>query len=163
MKKILNKVKWTIYICCVCIFALFLTACTVAEDKVVASLGEYESREFFTSGGFQDYTDYARYHYTSTNVEENKYLRKVKETDIAAIDVHLDDFEGWIEAIKDNDASNEVVVNYDFDREIVDTEDYFYIDSEEETWSDGELLLVDYNIYLFDTQTQVLYYFHNNI
>ena len=163
MKKILNKVKWIIYICCVCIFTLFLTACTVAKDKVVASLGEYERCEFFTSGGFQDYTDYARYHYTSTNIEENKYLRKVKETDIAAIDVHLDDFEGWVEVIKDDDASNEVVVNYDFDREIIDTEDYFYIDSEEETWSDGELLLVDYNIYLFDTQTQVLYYFHNNI
>lgn len=163
MKKILNKVKWTIYICCVCIFALFLTACTVVEDKVVASLGKYESHEFFTSGGFQDYTDYAKYHYTSTNVEENKYLRKVKETDIAAIDVHLDDFEGWIEAIKNNDASNEVVVNYDFDREIIDTEDYFYIDSEEETWDDGETALVKYNIYLFDTQTQVLYYFHNNI
>lgn len=163
MKKILNKVKWTIYICCVCIFALFLTACTVAEDKVVASLGKYESREFFTSGGFQDYTDYARYHYTSTNVEETKYLRKVKETDIAAIDVHLDDFEGWVEAIKDNDASNEVVVNYDFDREIIDTEDYFYIDSEEETWDDEETALVKYNIYLFDTQTQILYYFHNNI
>ena len=114
MKKILNKVKWTI-------------------------------------------------HYTSTDIEENKYLRKVKETDIAAIDVHLDDFEGWVEVIKDDDASNEVVVNYDFDREIIDTEDYFYIDSEEETWSDGEFLLVDYNIYLFDTQTQVLYYFHNNI
>ena len=163
MKKILNKVKWTIYICCVCMFALSFTACTVAEDKIVASLGKYESHEFFTSGGFQDYTDYAKYHYKSTNVEENKYLKKVQESDKEVILVHLDDFEGWVEAIKDNDASNEVVVNYDFDREIIDTEDYFYIDSEEETWDDGETALVKYNIYLFDTQTQVLYYFHNNI
>ena len=163
MKVMWDKTKKTILFCCVCIFAVFLTACTVAEDKAVASLGKYESREFYTSGGFQDYTDYAKYHYKSTNVEENKYLRKVKETDIAAIDIHLDDFEGWIEAIKNNDASNEVVVNYDFDREIIDTEDYFYIDSEEETWDDGETALVKYNIYLFDTQTQVLYYFHNNI
>lgn len=163
MKKILNKVKWTIYICCVCIFALSFTACTLVEDKVVASLGEYESREFFTSGGFQDYADYAIYHYKSTNVEENKYLKKVQESDKEVILVHLDVFEVWIEAIKNNDASNEVVVNYDFDREIIDTEDYFYIDSKEETWDDGETALVKHNIYLFDTQTQILYYFHNNI
>lgn len=163
MKMMWDKTKKTILLCCVCMFALSFTACTLVEDKVVASLGKYESHEFFTSGGFQDYTDYAKYHYKSTNVEENKYLKKVQESDKEVILVHLDDFEVWIEAIKNNDASNEVVVNYDFDREIIDTEDYFYIDSEEETWDDGETALVKYNIYLFDTQTQVLYYFHNNI
>ena len=43
------------------------------------------------------------------------------------------------------------------------TEDYIYVDSEEHTWDDGYTRLVRYNIYFFDTQTQVLYYFHNNI
>ena len=148
----------------VCIvLLLFITSCAVFEDKVIASLGEYEKEEFFTSGGFQDYTDYAKYYYTSVNIENNKYFEKVKETDFTAINTHLDDFEGWIETIKDGESSNEVVVNYDFDRGMVDTEDYFYIDSEEHTWDDGSTSLVRYNVYLFDTKTQVLYYFHNNI
>lgn len=33
--------------------------CKTAEDKVIASLGKYESCQAFTSEGFQDYTDYA--------------------------------------------------------------------------------------------------------
>ena len=75
----------------------------------------------------------------------------------------MDDFENWIETIQDGEPSNEVVINYDFDREIIDEENYIYIDSEEHTWSDGRTLLVKYNIYLFDTQAQILYYFHNNM
>ena len=150
-----------LFVCVV--FLLSITACAVSEDKVVSSLEEYEKKEFFTSGGFQDYTDYAKYYFTSVNAIENKYLNKIQETDFAIINTHMDDFEGWIEIIKDAEPSSEVVVNYDFDREIIDTEDYFYIDSEEHTRSDGHTPLVRYNIYLFDTQTQVLYYFHNNI
>lgn len=145
------------------LFLLSATSCAVFEDKVIDSLGKCEKKEFFTSGGFQDYTDYAKYYYTSIDMEENKYFKQIKETDFTAIDTHLDDFEGWIETIKDSEPSSEVVVNYDFDRSIVDTEDYFYIDSEEHTWDDGFTSLVNYNVYLFDTQTQVLYYFHNNI
>ena len=145
------------------VFLLSITSCAVPEDKVIASLGKYEKYEQFTSGGFQDYTDYAKYFFSSANVVENKYLNKIQETDYAIINTHLDDFEVWIETIKDIEPSSEVVVNYDFDREIIDVEDYFYIDSEELTWSDGYTSLVRYNIYLFDTQTQVLYYFHNNI
>lgn len=145
------------------VFLLSITSCAVPEDKVIASLGKYEKHEFFSSGGFQDYTDYAKYYYTTAKVADNKYLKKIQETDLDIINTHLDDFEGWIETIKRTDASNEVVVNYDFDRGIIDAEDYFYIDSEEHTWDDGHTSLVKYNIYLFDTQTQVLYYFHNNI
>ena len=146
-----------------CIIALSFAACTAPEDNVVASLGKYKNRKFFTSGGFQDYTGYAKYYYTSINVAENRYLEKIQETDLDTINTHLDNFEEWIESIKNSDASSEVVVNYDFDRGIIDSEDYFYIDSEEHTWSDGHSSLVRYNIYLFDTQTQVLYFFHNNI
>ena len=156
--------KKQIAVVLVCVVLLLsISSCGVPEDKVLVSLGKYEENEFFTSGGFQDYTDYAKYFFTSANVVDNKYLNKVQETDFTTINTHLDDFEGWIETIKASEPSSEVVVNYDFDREIIDTEDYFYIDSEEHTWSDGHTSLVRYNIYLFDSQTQVLYYFHNNI
>ena len=163
MKYLLINTKRIMATVCLLILVLSFASCAAPEDKVIASLGEYEKNEFFTSGGFQDYTDYAKYFFTSANVVENKYLNKIQETDFAIINTHLDDFEGWIETIKDSEPSSEVVVNYDFDREIIDTEDYFYIDSEEHTWSNGHTSLVRYNIYLFDSQTQVLYYFHNNI
>lgn len=145
------------------VFVLSAASCKVPEDKVIVSLGEYENRVFFTSGGFQDYTDYAKYYYTSVEVADNQYLAKIQENDLTAINTHLDDFEEWIEVLKDGDASREIVVNYDFDRGIIDTEDYIYIDSEEYIWSDGHRSFVKYNLYFFDTQTQVLYYFHNNI
>ena len=150
------KKQIAVVLVCV-VFLLSISSCAVPEDKVIALLGEYEKKEFFTSGGFQDYTDYAKYYFTAAKVVENKYLTEIKETDFAIINTHLDDFEGWIETIKNSEPSSEVVVNYDFDRGIIDSEDYFYIDSEERTWSDGHPSLVNYNIYLFDTQTQVLY------
>ena len=148
----------------VCVVLLVsLNSCAEFKDEVIISLGTYEKQEFFSSGGFQDYTNYAKCYFSSPNVTQNKYLRKIQETDFAAINKHLDDFERRIEIIKDDEPSNEVVVNYDFDRGIIDTEDYVYIESEEHTWSSGHTSLVKYNIYLFDTQTQVLYYFHTNI
>ncbi len=156
------KKKIAVILVCI-VFLLSICSCAGPEDKVIASLGEYEKNEFFTSGGFQDYTDYAKYYFAFPNVVENEYFNKVQETDFAIINAHLDDFEKWIEITKNSEPSSEVAVNYDFDREIIDTEDFFYIDSEEHTWSDGHTSLVNYNIYLFDTQTQVLYYFHNNI
>ncbi len=159
----LIRTKRIIAVVCFLIFVLSFASCAAPEDKVVASLGDYEKCEFFTSGGFQDYTDYAKYHFSSAKITENAYLSKIQATDFAVIHTHLDDFEGWIATIKNSEPSNEVVVNYDFDREIIDPEDYFYIVSEEHIWSDGHTSLINYNIYLFDTQTQVLYYFHNNI
>ena len=142
---------------------LFLTACGMQTDRVVASVGEYENYDFYTSGGFQDYTDYGKYYFTTSSLAGNPYLKRIQETDLDAINKHLDDFEKWIETMKDNDPSREIVVNYDFDRGTVDLEDYFYIDSEEWELETGHTLLTNYNIYFFDSQTQVLYYFHNNI
>ena len=99
----------------VCVVLLLsISSCAVPEDAVIASLGKYEKNEFFTSGGFQDYTDYAKYYFTSANIVENKYLNKVQEPDFVIINTHLDDFEGWIETIKNSESSSEVVVNYDF-------------------------------------------------
>ncbi len=167
MKMFSLNAKKIIVTVCLSIIALFFASCEVSEDKsedkVVVSLGKYENRVFFTEGVFQDFTDYAKYYYTAAEVAENKYLEKIQETDLAAINMHLDDFEGWIETIKNSTASSKLVENYDFDRGIIDSEDYFFINSQEHTWSDGYTSLVRYDVYLFDTQTQVLYYFHNNI
>ncbi len=163
MKMLAFNAKRILISICLIVFLLNLTACLMPEDKVLASLGKYEQKEYFTSGGFQDYTDYAKYRYSSAEVEENKYLKKINENDLDTINTYLDDFESWIRVVKEADASSEVVVNYDFERAIVDTEDYFYIDSEEVTWDDGTTSVTSFDIYFFDTKNQVLYYFHNNI
>ncbi len=155
--------KKLVVMVCLLVFVLSFASCGVAEDKVVASLGKYEKREYFTSGGFQDYTDYAKYYYSSVEIVENPYLTKIQESDLATIEEYLDDFEQWIELIRQSGEGSEVVNGYDFRRAWIDTEDYFYIDSEEHTWSDGYTSLVNYDVYFYDTQTQVLYYFHNNI
>ena len=145
------------------ITAIFLVSCAMPKDKVISSLGEYEDHVFFTWGEFQDYTDYAKYYYNCSEVDNNQYLKRMQESDFAIFNRHLDDFEAWIEILKDGDASREIVVNYDFVRAIMDTEDYIYIDSEEKTRSDGKTTFIKYNIYFFDAQTQILYYFHNNL
>lgn len=162
-KKIIKIIIGSIVFAFLFLFILFIIPYSLLEDKVISSLGEYKKHEYFTSGGFQDYTDYAKYYYTSANITENRYFEKIEENDFETINIHLDDFEKWIEAHKRSDASNEVVVNYDFNREIIDINDYIYIDSEEHTWSDGHTSLVNYNIYFFDTETSILYYFHSNI
>ena len=85
------------------------------------------------------------------------------QADLTEINEHLDNFEGWIETIKEGNNSSEIVLNYDFDRAIIDEKDFIYIYSEKHTWDDGFTSLVNYDVYFFDSQTMVLYYFHNNI
>lgn len=160
----MKKIILIFFICFACIVYFFVFGfLMVPEDEVISSLGKYEKEEYFTSGGFQDFTDYAKYSFANVNIEENEYLKKIEYADFEVINKCLEDFETWIETIKDSEPTNEVVVNYDFDNKIIDIEDYFYLELEEYIWSDGNTLLENYNVYLFDVQTNVLYYFHNNI
>ena len=145
------------------ILAISLSACTAPENKVLNSLGEYKSHEFYTEGAFQDYTDYAKYYYDQVDFADNEYFYKIGQADIDALNEHLDDFESLIKTLRENDASREIVVNYDFVRSLIDCEDYLYIESEKHTWDDGYTSLVNYDVYFFDTQTNTLFYFHNNI
>ena len=148
----------------ICFFVVVsLSSCIAPEDKVLNSLGEYKNREFYTEGVFQDYTDYAKYNYESVDFTDNEYFTKIEQSDIDVLNEHLDDFESWIETYREGDASREIVVNYDFERSLIDIEDYLYIDSEKHTWDDDYTSLENYDIYFFDTQTNTLYYFHNNI
>lgn len=149
----------------VCLFVAFLlllsaTGCTMEtrQDKVVNSLGQYESKQVWTHGEFQDYTDFGLYSYSSAKIVDNPYFKAVSETDIALIYEFVDNFEKWIESFCKNNPSDELVVNYAFDRSVIDTGDYFYI-YEKENYSRFSC----YDIWIFDIQTNILYYFHHNI
>ena len=143
---------------------IILSACTEREDKVISSIGEYKNHEYYSEGEFQDFTDYAKYYYDSADFTDNKYFSKIQQSDINALNEHLDDFESWISTYRENDITCEIVVHYDFDRCFIDYEDYLYIYSEQgDPWEDGNIVLYNYDIYFFDTQSNTLYYFHNNI
>ena len=159
----MKRIKPTVITLLLIILISTLSSCIAPEDKVLNSLGEYKSKEFYTEGAFQDYTDYAKYYYDHVNFSDNEYFCKIGQVDIDVLNEHLDDFESWIKTYRENDETREIVVNYDFDRSLIDCEDYLYIDSEKHTWNDGHTSLVNYDVYFFDTQTNTLYYFHNNI
>lgn len=159
----MKRMKPTVIILLLTILISTLYSCIASEDKVLNSLGKYKSHEFYTEGAFQDYTDYAKYYYDSVDFTDNEYFSKIQQSDIDALNEHLDDFELCIETHREGNASREIVVNYDFNRSIIDSGDYLYIDSQKHTFDDGVELLSSYDIYFFDTQTNTLYYFHNNI
>ncbi|MGN0115597.1 MAG: hypothetical protein ACI396_09735, partial [Acutalibacteraceae bacterium] len=83
---------------------------------------------------------------------------------IERLNGYLDDFEKWVDLIREGKPKSELAENYDFDRSAIDDSDYYYIGGRNsETLSDidynGQSL---YDIYFFDLQTNTLYYFHNN-
>ena len=136
------------------------TSCGIQtrQDKVLSSLGKYDSKQVWTHGEFQDYTDFGKYFYVSVSIDQNNYFQKVTSTDTETICSFIDDFEDWIDTFRNNDPKDELVLNYSFDRSIIDTEDFFYIYEGENYPQFG-----CYDVWLFDSQTKILYYFHNNI
>lgn len=143
----------------VLIFVLFGCFYT---DPVIASLPDYKSECFYTSGGFQDYTDYAKYTYDSITtqvLDASKYFDVTTAEDANEILLYIQNFERWVETI-----GGELKENYDFDKTMISEGNYFYIetkagDPDQETYD----MFVNYTVYYFDLDTQTLYYFHNNI
>ena len=127
------------------------------KDAILESLPDYEAKEYYTSGGFQDFTDYAKYTYTiyETELMENPYFQQVTEEALPKIHSYLDNFENRVAISSDfpQDA-------YDFDRSQIGPGDYYcilnrYEEPEKEFWH--------YDLYYFDPEAGILYYFHSNI
>ena len=158
--------KTVLFVLIISISACALYSCAPYSDKALCSLGAYKSREFYSEGAFQDFTDYAKYHYYSVDFSDNEYFTKIEHSGTDNLNAYLDNFEKWIKAIRENDESCEIVMNYDFDRSLIDNEDYLYIYFKNYEF-DGvdyeDMKFFNYSIYFFDVQTNTLYYFHNNI
>ena len=139
---------------------LSLAACIfqTRQGAVLDSIGKCEKKQFWTHGAFGDYTDFGIFTCQSTGIEKSSYFSKVSQEDIGVICEFIDNYESWIEAVRENDPAHALVLNYRFDRSILDIEDYFYIYEGEDYPKFG-----CYDIWIFDSQTNVLYYFHNNI
>lgn len=142
--------------------ALALCSCSLPEkDKVLTSLGKYEDSEVYSKGIFINYTDYAKYRFDAPALDGNEYFVKIDESNLYILIDHLDAFDGIIEAYREEKDSYEIVVNYDFDRTLIDSEDYIYIFSKAYDPDDENLTLVDFKVYFLDKQTGTLYYFYN--
>ena len=76
------------------IMILLMTVIFSSEDSVLDSLPKYEKKEFYSSGGFQDFTDYAKYTYrvTESELAECESLRLVTEEDIPMILEYVESF-----------------------------------------------------------------------
>lgn len=146
---------------------LFLCGCA-SSDEVILSLPRYQDVVMYTEGGFQDYTDYAIYTYGDLDesvLERNWFLHKISSHEIADIWAYIDDFEGWVWTYRAGGDDSELAAHYAFDRAVIDECDYIYIRTKEATpIGDGTCgRFDDYSVYFFDTNTNRLYYFHNNI
>ena len=114
---------------------------------VIISLGRAMSVQRYSVSGFGDSTDYGIYTFPGAKPEDSEY------------------FKNWVNVTREGDDDNALVVNYHFSRDDIDEGDYLYIyDREGKPIGDGAYSKYDYyNVYFFDSQTTMLYYFHNNI
>lgn len=159
MKRILKGIAVAVLI----VFAVLLAAAIIIgvflapKDPVLESLPGYETKEYVSSGGFQDYTDYAKYTYriSESELAENAYLRPVAKGDISTVMEYVENFEGWVEISPDFPKKS-----YDFDKSTIGEGDYWFLQNR---YEEPEKAFWNYNLYYFDVDASILYYFHSNI
>ncbi len=145
MKKIL--------LCFISFSILFsLIACDTQGDKVLSSLGDYTRIAYYSDGEIQDFTDYAKYKMTSPSLDGNEYLKKLDDILLDSFIAHLDMYEPFVMEYCSFSES------YDFDRGIISDSDYIYIYDDPEYPELG-----NFSIWFYDFESEILYYFHNNI
>ena len=127
------------------------------QYKVIYSLTSSWEGETYTQGEFQDSTDYGVYTLKNISVKDNSYFTRITAADRGKISIYLEDYEDVVlKNLKIQHPDSELAVNYDFDSKIIDTNDYFYLETK------GSAMTC-YDLWILDTQTQTLYYFHHNI
>lgn len=127
------------------------------RDSVLDSLPKYVKKEFYSSDGFQDFTDYAKYTYriTESELEECESLHPVTEEDIPDILEYVEFFENVIEGSRDFPSES-----YDFDKSLISAGDSFFIYNH---YEEPEKSFWFFKLYYFDLDTGTLYYFRFNI
>lgn len=149
MKKVLLVTVFIVAYVCLC---FLFTPNYVLNDYTYSEV-------YYGKDGFQDYTDYCIYRYDSADEFINSRLYdKASENDVENIRSYFDNFKGWMEAENRLD-------EYSFDSDFVSLGDYYHIETKEgEPIGQGKYSKFDnYSVYLFDVETNTLYYIHNNI
>ena len=146
-----------IVLCATVLVLIALSTLLAPKDPVLDALPRWESKELYTSGGFQDSTDYAKYTYRigKDQLEETGVLHPVTEDNIPDILAYVENFEEWVRTCDDFPKDD-----YDFDKSRIGVGDYFFILNQ---FEESEKAFWNYNLYYFDVDAGILYYFHNNI
>ena len=124
------------------------------SELLVSSMGEFATEEHYRYGWWQDGATYSKYTYKSADLN-NEYLSSVTESDVGDIKLRISDFEFWVSSSKDDEEDKTLYENYDFDISIIDTNDYWFIEYKEDAR--------DFEMFIFDTETKVLYRFAYSI
>lgn len=132
------------------------TACKY-ESSVMTTLPEYSDCDKY-SYGTRDYIDYYKYYYTSNDdilesIENNKSFQKVTNDNIDDINKCIKYFNSRI-----NNSTDYLRGNYDFLTSQIKDDDYFCF-----IFSDKSNPFNDFDLYYFDKETQILYYFHSDV
>ena len=125
------------------------------SDLLVTAMGEFTTEEHYRYGWWQDGATYSKYTYKSVNLN-NEYLSPIAESDIEDIKLNISEFEFWVSSSGEDEKDKSLYENYDFDMSIVDTDDYWFIEYDEVDTKDFEM-------FIFDTETKVLYGFNYSI
>ena len=127
------------------------------SDLLLSAMGEFTTEEHYRYGWWQDGATYSKYTYKSADLN-NEYLSPIEKSDIGDIKLNISEFEFWVSSSKDSEKEDDksLYENYDFDMSIIDTNDYWFIEYDEEDTRDFEL-------FIFDTETNILYRFAYSI
>ena len=125
------------------------------SELLLTSMGEFTTEEHYRYGWWQDGATYSKYTYKSVNLN-NEYLSPIAESDIEDIKLNISEFEFWVSSSGEDEKDKSLYENYDFDMSIVDTDDYWFIEYDEVDTKDFEM-------FIFDTETKVLYGFNYSI
>lgn len=139
------------------VIILIMTVIFRPKDTVLDSLPKFKKKEFYASGGFRDFTDYAKYTYriTESELAECNSLCLVTENDIPGILEYVEYFENVIENSQDFPLEA-----YDFDKSVISADDYFFIYNH---YEEPEKAFWFFKLYYFDLDACTLYYFRFNI
>ena len=135
---------------------LLLTGCNGTINAEIPK-GYISKIEHYDTEGIQDHTDYAKYIYDKTIVENDNNYKLVQD--------NMDNIKSYFNDFKSVMESKERLNEYDFDIDSITENDYVRIITKEGTpIGDSTYGNFDnYSIFLFDSETLTLYYIHNNI
>jgi uncharacterized protein YxeA len=125
------------------------------SELLLTSMGEFTTEEHYRYGWWQDGGTYSKYTYKSADLN-NEYLSQITESDIEEIEHNISEFEFWVSSSKTSEDDKTLYENYDFDVSIIDTNDYWFVEYDE---TDER----DFDLFIFDTETTVLYGFSYSI
>lgn len=125
------------------------------EEEILYSIGEdYECiNSCFI--GVRDYVQYIVYEFDEHNIDNAVKLEKIEDkTELIS---YIDAFNDWIKPFK-----NDEYKTYDFDRDLIDESDYYYI-YDKSTEDEEYYKYKYYDVYFYDSQTKTIYVFHSHL